>query len=202
VRVTILVLDVDGVVVLGHPDGGRWDRNLLSDLGIAPADVQAKFFRRHWQAIAAGKANLLQVLRGMWHELECTTAPDAFIEYWFANDSRLNHELFDIVDAWRARGNAAFLATVQEHQRAQYLWEKLELRDHFDGMHYSADLGAAKPDARFYERTHARLPVSSRDDVVFLDDAIENVEAAADFGWRARHYTGVDDLRAALREAK
>ena len=93
----------------------------------------------------------------MWHELACTTARhDAFIDYWFANDSRLNHELLAEVDAWRARGNKAFLATVQEHQpRAVFVGEAGAARRHFDGMHYSADLGAAKPDREFYERSHA-----------------------------------------------
>jgi hypothetical protein len=35
---------------------------------------------------------------------------------------------------------------------------------------------------------------------VFLDDRLDNVEAASAFGWRARHYRGIEDLRAALSE--
>jgi hypothetical protein len=41
--------------------------------------------------------------------------------------------------------------------------------------------------------------VAARDEVVFLDDAIANVEAATNFGWRARQFTHIDDLRAALK---
>jgi HAD superfamily hydrolase (TIGR01509 family) len=66
-------------------------------------------------------------------------------------------------------------------------------------MLYSAELGAAKPSQAFYQRAHARLPATARDEVVFLDDAIANVEAASDFGWRAQHFTCVDDLRTALK---
>src|SRR5579871_2202218 len=143
---TVLVLDVDGVVVLGHPQGGRWDRHLQRDLRMAPETLQARFFHPHWRSIALGRAELMPVLESVWHELQCDASPRAFVDYWFANDSRLDHDLLAEVDAWRARGNKAFLATVQEHNRAKYLWKVLGLQRHFDGMHYSADLGAAKPD--------------------------------------------------------
>ena len=195
---TVLVLDVDGVVVLGHPDGGRWDRYLERDLGIAPKTLQEKFFRPHWHEIATGRAEMLPVLESIWHELACSASPRDFIDFWFSSDSRLNDQLLVEIDALRTQGNKVFLATVQEHLRAKHLWDVLGLSRRFDGMHYSAALGAAKPDVTFYERVHARLPVNSVGEVVFLDDSMRNVEAAADFGWRSRHFTNVEDLRRAL----
>ena len=113
----------------------------------------------------------------------------------------IDRELLDTVDAWRGKGRPAFLATVQEHRRARYLMETLGLSRHFDAMLYSAELGAAKPDRRFFERAHARLPAASPDDVIFLDAYMPNVEAANAFGWRARHYAAVADLHTALAEA-
>ena len=199
---TVLVLDVDGVVVLGHPQGGRWDRHLARELGIAPEAMQSRFFRPYWRSIVLGQADMMQVLESVWHQLQCDASPHAFVDYWFANDCRINHELLAEVDAWRTRGNKAFLATVQEHHRAKYLWEVLGLQRHFDGMHYSADLGAAKPDRAFFERCHHRLPVTSPRDALFLDDIATNVEAASAFGWRARQYTKLDDLREALAEGR
>jgi putative hydrolase of the HAD superfamily len=196
----VLVLDVDGVVVLGHPDGGRWDRNLERDLGISPESLQERFFSRHWYDISTGTSGVLPVLESIWHEFDCSASPGHFIDYWFACDSRLNVELLAEVDAWRKYGNKVFLATVQEHLRAKHLWEVVGLERHFDGMHYSAALGAAKPDAAFYVRVQANLPVNSVDEVVFLDDSIRNVDAAAELGWRARHFTNIDDLRLALAE--
>ena len=199
---TVLVLDVDGVVLLGHPDGGRWDRNLERDLGIAPESLQEKFFRRHWHGIATGAADMLPVLESIWHELACSASPRAFVEYWFACDSKLNDKLLAEIDAWRTQRNKVFLATVQEHLRAKHLWETLGLNRRFDGLHYSAALGAVKPDAAFYERVQSRLPVNSSGEVVFLDDSIRNVEAAAEFGWRARHFSNVSDLRQALADSE
>ncbi len=76
--------------------------------------------------------------------------------------------------------------------------ETLGLARHFDGMLYSAALGALKPDRAFYARVQARLPVRVPDEVIFLDDALANVEAATAFGWRATQFRTADDLRAAL----
>ena len=196
----LLVLDLDGVVVRGHPEGGRWDKHIARDLGIDPARLQERFFRAHFRKIVTGEADLYDVLDGMWHEMECATPARTFVDYWFASDSDLDPDVMAQVAAWRARGGKAHLATVQEHHRAKYLMETLGLAQHFDAMHYAAALGAAKPDRLFYERAQARLPVASPDDVIFLDDSVKNVEAANAFGWRARHFANADDLRAALEE--
>ena len=45
----------------------------------------------------------------------------------------------------RSRGIELHLSTVQEHERAEYLWQTLGLRNRFDAMHYAADIGWAKP---------------------------------------------------------
>jgi len=195
----VLVLDCDGVVVRGHRDGGRWDRNLQRDLGIDATALQERFFKPHWKAIALGQADMREVLARVWPELGCLATADAFVDYWFANDATLDKDVLAQVDAWRASGHKAYIGTVQEHHRARYLWDRLRIKVHFDAIHYSAALGATKPDAAFYERLHAKLPVAARDEVIFLDDALPNVDAAKAFGWRASHFRGVDDLRAALR---
>jgi putative hydrolase of the HAD superfamily len=197
---TILVLDLDGVVMLGHPEGGRWDKDLARDLKLDPERVQTRFFRPHFRRAVLGEADLFDILNAMWAELGSEGTPRAFVEYWFAKDSRVDAGVLAAVDAWRADGGKAYLATVQEHHRARHVWDKIGLSRHFDGMHHSAALGAAKPDPEFYKRAHAKLPVSVPKDVLFLDDRIDNVEAAAEFGWRARHYRGIEDLRSALSE--
>ncbi len=195
----VLVLDLDGVVVRGHREGGRWDRHIQRDLGIDPARLQERFFRAHFHRIVTGEADLYAVLDGMWHEMDCATSARRFVDYWFANDSALDADVLAEVDAWRGRGGKAYLGTVQEHHRARYLMQTLGVAKHFEAMHYAAALGAAKPDRRFYERTQAKLPVASPADVIFLDDSLKNVEAAAQFGWRAHHFKTADDLRAVLR---
>jgi putative hydrolase of the HAD superfamily len=195
---TVLVLDCDGVVVLGHPEGGRWDKDVAREFGVSAERVQALFFKRHWPRIEIGAADLFEMLDAVWPELGARGTARAFVDYWVAHDSRLDRAVLAEVDAWRARGGKAYLATVQEHHRAAHLWDVLGLAAHFDGLFYSAALGAKKPDAAFYERVQAKLPVTAADEILFLDDRADNVAGAQAAGWRATLYTGIADLRRAI----
>ena len=192
----VLVLDLDGVVVRGHPDGGRWDKNLERDLGIDASAMQEKFFGPHFQNIAIGEADLFDTLDRVWPELSCKATAREFIDNWFQMDSRLDRDVLGLVDAWRGTGLRAYLATIQEHHRARHIWNIVG--EHFDRMFYSAELGARKPDPLFYERVMERLPGVVASDVIFLDDSVANVEAAAASGWNARHFTSSEDLRDAI----
>ncbi len=80
------------------------------------------------------------------------------------------------------------MATVQEHERASYLWNTLRLRDLFDDMHYAAQLGVSKPSPDFYAAVEQRvvLPASA---IAFIDDSEKNVEAARARGWKAALWT-------------
>jgi putative hydrolase of the HAD superfamily len=196
--VTVLVLDCDGVIVLGHPDGGRWDKNLQADLGIQPELLQERFFRAHFADIVEGRVDLFAALEQAWPEFECVNSQRDLVDYWLAHDCRVDPDVLDEVDRWRDSGGKAFLATVQEHNRASHLWNVLKLSDHFDGMLYSAELGARKPHAAFYERAIAKLPVASPKEILFFDDSEANIVTARDLGWRAYLYRGIDDLRREL----
>lgn len=195
---TVLVLDLDGVVVHGHPEGGRWDKDIARDFGLEPRLLQTRFFQQHWSRIEIGEADLYTVLEAIWPELECRGDARSFVDYWFANDSRIDAEVIALVDRWRADGGLAYLATVQEHYRARYVWNTLALSRHFDGMLYSAALGAKKPHADFFRRAFPKLPVGAPNEILFLDDRMNNVEAARTAGWRAHSFTAAEDLRRAI----
>jgi putative hydrolase of the HAD superfamily len=87
---------------------------------------------------------------------------------------------------------------VQEHERAAYLWETLDLKSNFDNMHYAAALGCSKPDAQFYKCIEARMSFGAKD-LFFIDDKKENVEGALACGWNAVLWTGNDTVRSLLR---
>lgn len=53
----------------------------------------------------------------------------------------------------------------------------------FDGYIYSYQVGAMKPDAKIYEALE-RLAGHRRDDIVYLDDRQENIEAGRARGWQ------------------
>ena len=186
--VRALMVDVDGVVVV-QPDLEGWAANLERDLGVSKARVQEAFFAPHFDEVVTGRAALRDRLAPVLADIAPGVTCDDFIDYWFGNDAYLDHGLLNQIDALRAKGIRAELATVQEHERAAYLWTTLGLKDHFDAIHYAAELGAAKPSPEFFHAVEARSGYAAAD-IFFIDDKAANIDAARALGWNAAVWDG------------
>jgi putative hydrolase of the HAD superfamily len=186
---TILMVDVDGVLVNGRPkDGRHLFSNLEADLGVPLEKLQAEFFKPHWEAIVTGRAGLMERLEPVLARIAPSLPPQRFIDYWFENDSRIDEEVRDALRHYRAAGCNVFLATNQEHLRAAYLMETLGLAADVDGIFCSAALGERKPGAAFFRLATTGAGANPAD-IAFVDDALANVEAAREAGWAALHWT-------------
>ena len=186
-----LMVDVDGVVVR-TPLGG-WAANLEADLGISTAALQAQFFKPHWPDVVLGKADLHERLAPVLAEHAPHLTSHQLTAYWFEKDARLDEMLLTGLAALRLRGIQLHLATVQEHYRAAHLWTTLSLKDRFDAMHYSADLGAKKPDPAFYAAVERKTGYAPGE-LFLIDDTPANIEAARAAGWGAALWDGTVDL--------
>lgn len=192
-----VMVDVDGVIVV-HPHPQGWSVDLERDLGLPSGKLHAAFFEPHFSDIVRGRAQLRARLAPVLAEIAPHLTCDQFIRYWFEHDAHLNVTLLDQLERVRQRGLALHLATVQEHERAAFLWQSLGLRERFDAIHYSADLGVAKPEPEFFAEVERRTGFVPNE-VFFIDDRAENVEAARNCGWFAAVWTGertLDELLA------
>jgi len=190
------MLDVDGVVVV-HPDPAGWSVHLERDLGLPVALLQQAFFQPHWADVLHGRARLRERLEPVLAQIAPDLPSQRLIDYWFGQDAHLDHALLREVATVRAAGLPIHLATLQEHERARYLWETLDLRSHFDGLHYAADLGAAKPHPDFFARIETRTGLAPAD-LFLVDDRQANVDGARARGWQAALWTGGATLRGLL----
>jgi putative hydrolase of the HAD superfamily len=185
-----LMVDVDGVVVVQpEPEPEGWATHLERDLGVSKARVQEAFFKPHFDEVVTGRAALRDRLEPVLAEIAPGVTCDDFIAYWFGNDAYLDHALLEQIDALRTGGLRAELATVQEHERAAYLWSTLGLKDHFDAIHYAAELGATKPSPEFFRAIEARSGYAGQD-IFFIDDKAANIDAARALGWHAAVWDG------------
>jgi putative hydrolase of the HAD superfamily len=183
----VLMLDVDGVLIR-HPDPRGWTATLEDDLGVSAITLQQTFFGPHWEAISHGRATLRDRLAPVLAEIAPTIGVDRFVRYWFEHDAHIDADLLGQLTVVRAKGLQVHLATVQEHERAAYIWNVLGLNARCEAMHYAADLGSSKPAAEFYAAVEERTGFSPSD-ILFADDRADNVEAARARGWRAEVWT-------------
>lgn len=190
------MVDVDGVLIV-HPDAAGWSANLERDLGIAPSQLQTAFFKHHWDDVVHGRASIHERLTHTLRDIAPAVSAEQLIEYWFRNDAHVDHALMAVLATFRAAGLQVHLATVQDHARARYLWDDLDFRSSFDGLHYAAELGCSKPDLSFYESIERRTGFRAQD-IFFIDDKHANVDAAIARGWNAAVWTGKDSLRSLM----
>jgi putative hydrolase of the HAD superfamily len=190
-----LMLDVDGVLINGRPsDGRQWGASLDADLGLSFDLLQDAFFKRHWEQIVTGRADLRDCLAGILAKIAPALTADQVVAYWFRQDARLNEALLRDLATLRLGGLRAYLATNQEHERTRYLMNTLGLAAHVDGCHYSAADGHRKPRPAFFHAVALRVGLRP-EELLLIDDANENVRAALETGWHAVPWTGRERLR-------
>lgn len=194
----ILMVDVDGVLVHGRPaDGLPLFTYLERDLGLSPTLLQQEFFRPYWVGIVTGQEPIEPRLTEVLGRIAPHLPAEKLLDYWFENDSRLDRQLLADLSRLKEEGTRLYLATNQEHRRAAYLRDVLELGSLFDGIFYSAALGARKPERDFFRLATDDVGVAP-EDIGFIDDVEENIAAATQFGWKALQWTPASALADAI----
>jgi putative hydrolase of the HAD superfamily len=79
----------------------------------------------------------------------------------------------------------------------QVLTERWKIADAFDELIISAEVGIAKPDPRIYHLALERLGVAAGE-AVFVDDFLENIDAAQALGLHTVHFRNPDQARTEL----
>lgn len=194
-----LIFDVDGVLVTGHKEkGGWWHVDMEKDLGLNPDLFQRRFFTEQWGDIVCGRQRIEEPLAAILAEIAPQLSVRDLLDYWFRQDSGLELTLLAELETLRSRSSIGLnLATNQEHRRAAYLWRELEFEHHFDAIHYSADIGYAKPDDEFFAAVEDRTGFDGPH-LLFFDDQERNVQAARARGWQAHVWTGMETFEKAL----
>lgn len=189
-RFKALMVDVDGVLVNGRPsDGSHWATDIEVDLGVSFAGLRDAFFNPFWEEIVTGRAEIRVRLATVLAFISPTLTAEELLAYWFRNDSLVNEALLRELAVLRSKGLRVFLATNQEHERADYLMNTLGLAARVDGCCYSAAIGHRKPAAAFFDIAAARVGLDPAE-LLLIDDAAENVRAAQQCGWHAIQWTG------------
>jgi putative hydrolase of the HAD superfamily len=189
--------DVDGVLVHGYharPELQlRWDENLLEDLGIDPEQFKEKFIYDVFiKKVLIGKVGLVEALDRVLPQLGYKGPTQRIVAYWLEHDSQLNVQLIDVARKLKATGLKIYIATNQEHLRAQWLWQGLRLGEIFDDMFYAARFGVAKPDPGFYAEVERRLGPQT-EPPLFFDDSPKVIAGARKAGWEAVEFNANED---------
>jgi len=196
--VRTVLFDVDGVLVHGYharPElQVRWDETLF---GVDPDRFKSEFIYDVFvKEVIVGKLGLIEAVERVLPGLGYTGSPMTFISYWLSRDSNLNRQLIDVIRRLRATGAARlYIATNQEHLRAQWLWQTVGLGEVFDDMFHSARIGALKPASEYFASVKDRIG-PQHEPPLFFDDSEEVIRAARGEGWEAVLFSATADCTA------
>jgi putative hydrolase of the HAD superfamily len=194
--ISTILWDVGGVLL-----SNGWDRQqrdaVLAKFGLDEAD----FERRHaevdqaWEKDEIGADEYLS--RTVFFEPRNFTQAE-FVEAMRAESTLLADSAMGILRELSA-SEEYVLATVNNESRMmnEFRLAKFNLLDQFDAFFSSCYLGLRKPDRKIYQ---VALDVLQRDPegVVFIDDRVENVAAAASLGIHGVRYEGSEQLTGEL----
>jgi len=102
---------------------------------------------------------------------------------------------FEIFKALKENGRyRLFAITNWSREKFPVARRKYSFLSWFDDIVVSGEIGIVKPDKRIYEYAIKRFGLKTPHTAVFIDDRLENIEAAATFGIKGIHYKDSQQL--------
>lgn len=114
---------------------------------------------------------------------------------FFAGDI-IDHTILDYLRSIRPKYKTGLISNAWSGLRNYILHEKFE--DAFDTMIISSEVATAKPSEKIFHIALKKLEVSPNE-VVFVDDFIENIEACQKVGMHGIHFR---DVESAMKQLK
>lgn len=193
-----VVFDVDGVLLHGfhaRPDQRQsWDARLI-ELGVDPDRFQSEFIHDIFmKKVLVGQTPIIEALDRRLPGLGYKGSPMAFAQMWLEHDTTLNTGLVEAIRRLKAHKDVSlFIATNQDHMRAQWLWQVMGLGDIFADIFYSARIGMTKAHKAFFAFADERM---GRHDAppLFFDDTARVIDVAQSSGWEAVLFEGNADV--------
>ncbi len=181
-----VIFDVGGVLLRTHDQSYR--RKWETRLGLEPGGAARLIFNSDLGRQAqVGRVTLQDVWAWAGELLGLSAGELAAFERDFWAGDRLDQDLARIVRELHTRYRTALLSNSWVRD-GRALAEELGLSDALDVCVVSAEVGVVKPDPRIYRIALERLAVLPAE-AVFVDDFVENVDAARRLGMQTIHFT-------------
>ncbi len=182
----LVAWDFDGVLNQGFQgDFALWQAEFEADLGLSLGTFNGFMFGEgRFADVLVGKRDLLALLTEF-RALHGGPEARVVLDYWLAKDARADEEVL----GWaRECGLPGVIATNNEAHRAGFIWERMGFSAHMRGIFASGPLGVRKPEGGFFKAIEDWSGLEPSE-ILLVDDAEKNIQAAEARGWRVFHFT-------------
>jgi len=192
----IILFDTDGIIIQRK----TYFSQRFSDEFDIPMEKVRPFFNQEFQLCLVGKADIKVELKKYIKEWGWEKTIDDFLVYWFECESDIDKRIIESVKILREKGVRCYLHTNNEKYRTEYLFEKLKLKNYFDGIFFSAKLGFKKPQQEFWFAIYNHLGKPNKQEVFLLDDDEKNVLSAKKFGFQSEFYSSFNSYERQIKK--
>lgn len=195
----IVLFDYGEVISIVPTDADR--AQLLSLSQAEPADFWAAYWRhRHaldlWTLDAGAYWRRIQDDLGLeWETSRLHRLWLADLRSWM----QIDHSVLNLLVSLQNGGTRMALLSNAGRDYSSFFRYGM-LGEFFDEVFTSAELGTIKPRPEIFSAVLERLQVEA-EDLLFIDDRLENIEAAARLGINGHLYTEPSELRRFLTDA-
>jgi putative hydrolase of the HAD superfamily len=195
--VPTLFFDIGGVLL-----SNAWDTGARKKAAEAFGLEFAEFQTRHEMlktAFETGRLSLRGYVQKAVFYRPRNFAPEEFIAFMFSQSQPIPEALDWLRAVATMKKYRLFTLNNESRELHEYRVRTFRLDEIFECFFTSCYLGQAKPDEGIYLNALG-IAGCHKDRAVFIDDRSLNVEPAVALGLNAVQFTGVEPLRAFLRE--
>jgi FMN phosphatase YigB (HAD superfamily) len=198
VNLTTLLFDIGGVIVQTQTTVWReaWERRLgLPAWGLSDAVFNTPLGAQAF----VGAADERDIWCALAERFSLSRSERDLLAHDFWRGDGVNQALLQQIYALRGRYRLGILSNGFRDMRARDA-RRIDFSQ-FDAVTYSCEEGIKKPAAAVYARALARLG-STAAETLFIDDFLENIEAARALGLHAVHFTASFNLAQVLADQR
>ena len=186
-----VIFDMDGMIV----HGTRFSHRFAKKYNIS-IETTTPFFDGVFQDCIIGKADLKEELKAYFPQWHWQGSLEDILNFWFEEKYNIIEErFFPLIEKLREKNIKCYLATNNEKYRLKNLTEKRKIGKYFDGIFASSSLLCKKPETKFFEGILEKLSDVKKEEILFWDDDVKNIEKAEAFGLKTQIYAYFADFK-------
>ncbi len=191
-----ILFDLDGLVIIGKKK--LFSQRLSEEMNI-PYEQVSDFFTNDFRECSFGRADLKEKIAHHLIKWRYKGSVDNFLNYWFEDESNTDKEVLSLVSNLKSKGVRCYIATRQEKYRKEYLLNVVGLKDYFDGIFCTCDIGYDKWENGYWDYVFNKLNAKP-EEIMFFCDSQKNIDNSKKLGIQAYFYSGIDLLKDKTRE--
>lgn len=187
-QIKAILFDADGVMIASSSIYAVLSQLVGIDENIIKSDIHEIV-----NSSLMGEVDLVDSLTPILASWKYSSSSNELISLWLEHIDQVNQDLIQHIRQIKSQKQIPiYLASNKEKYRARYLLETNSFNQLFAHSFFSYEMKSLKPGVKYWEYIWDSLEylddISDRSHVLLIDDDLDNIKAAKNFGFQAHHF--------------